>query len=639
MAEYPPLGKSYVSGYANNDRDWPIVSIRKDPRVENYKIPDDLSPHPDSARYPNHVFTGSQPTRSDERVEWVYEILPGPWVPFTRYDDDLGPIQGRRRSVKNEGQIASLGPNLRTTYEARDGSAIVYTEIEESWSAGSAGGGDFPIKDRNIYDERFGAVKETRQLIIADGTESATVEYMAPNIVETSYEAYNEHLSFKIVRTYALSGPVRREDIYDEIRGSVQRVSQLVHDSGNLQGSLVNEGGIITQTVYQPVNTLVVDRIIETYSVNGENLTGGATGQWGVEPSERTLVPSSSEVESGFGIKSSALVPVNKEQSEKRKESYPPDEDGDGIIYTLKGQEQDETSGAIIAVEKSLVDASKVDAGSVAQYLTNLRSQAYTVEVQPVDKWHSITIASKITGAPRNETWTETSQISLPNELLEVGVIWDSKIDSDAGTAGVDNIPAIIAESYSWNVLAEATIIGGVSGRPYTKVRNGYNGPAETTVSRTFFSSAPTQTITVRKFEPAFGYITIFGVNQQRTGTSRVNGVGGTRISSSGSSKFNNDSEMAILDFGPVEHNNPQLQSKGDPATRTDVVSASGGSVPGGGSYPAINLPLTVTGKATLELPPSSTPLTSGQTFIKQVVTRPWRLGWWVREIYTAKVP
>lgn len=78
--EYPPLGKSYVSGYANNDRNYPIVCIRKDPRVENYKIPDNLSPHPDSVRWPNHVFIGTKPTGSDQRVEWVYEIMPGPVI-------------------------------------------------------------------------------------------------------------------------------------------------------------------------------------------------------------------------------------------------------------------------------------------------------------------------------------------------------------------------------------------------------------------------------------------------------------------------------------------------------------------------------------------------------------------------------
>jgi hypothetical protein len=207
--EYPPLGKSYVISYANNDRDYPIIGIRKDPRVDNYKIPNDLSPHPDSVRYPNHVFTGANPTNSDERVLWVYEILPSPWVPFTRYDDDLGPVQGRRRSVKNEGQQASLGSSTKISYEGREGSAIVSNEIEETWSikVDEDGNSLFPVKVRDFYDPSRGAVEESRQLFVPTGEEVATLENINGVITQTSYEPYNEYLSYKVVQTYAVDGP------------------------------------------------------------------------------------------------------------------------------------------------------------------------------------------------------------------------------------------------------------------------------------------------------------------------------------------------------------------------------------------------------------------------------------------------
>jgi hypothetical protein len=207
--EYPPLGKSFVSGYANNDRDYPIISIRKDPRVDNYKIPEDLSPHPDSTRYPNHIFTGARPTNSDERVQWDYEILPAPWVPFTRYDDDLGPIQGRRRAVKNEGQRASLATDKKVTYEGRDGSAIVSLEIEETWSTKTDEDGNslFPIKTRDFYDASRGAVQEIRQIVVPTGEEEGSIENINGTITQTSYEPYNEFLLVKIVQTYSVSGP------------------------------------------------------------------------------------------------------------------------------------------------------------------------------------------------------------------------------------------------------------------------------------------------------------------------------------------------------------------------------------------------------------------------------------------------
>jgi hypothetical protein len=245
--EYPPLGKSFVSGYANSDRNYPIISIRKDPRVDNYKIPEDLSPHPDSTRYPNHVFTGSRPTNSDERVQWDYEILPGPWVPFTRYDDNLGPIQGRRRSVKNEGQAASLGPDKRVTYEAREGSAIVYTEIEESWSVKTDKDGNslFPIQTRDFYDSSRGPVQETRQIVVPTGEEEGSLENINGVITQTSYEPYNEFLLIKVVQTYSVDGP--------------KLVGKATNNEGQLTTVTTQRKGVLNYVSPNPTATKAVE--------------------------------------------------------------------------------------------------------------------------------------------------------------------------------------------------------------------------------------------------------------------------------------------------------------------------------------------------------------------------------------------
>ena len=206
--ENPPLNRIYVLGYSANDRNFPIVSLNADPRVAGYKVPEDLSVCPDK-RYPNHVFTGSQPLSGDERVRHVWEILPSPSVPFTRYDDDLGPVQGRRRSVKNEGQVASLTVDKIVTYEAREGSAIVYTELEESWSIATDNDGNsiFPTKIRDFYDASRGAVQESRQIFVPTGEEEGSIENINGVITQTSYEPYNEFLLVKIVQTYFVNGP------------------------------------------------------------------------------------------------------------------------------------------------------------------------------------------------------------------------------------------------------------------------------------------------------------------------------------------------------------------------------------------------------------------------------------------------
>ena len=206
--EYPPLNKIYVFGYSANDRDFPILSATADPRVAGYQVPKDLSACPDK-RYPNHVFTGAQPISGDQRVRHVWEILPSPYVPFTRYDDDLGPVQGRRRSVKNEGQVATRQADKQVTYDAREGSAIVYTELEETWSIATDDDGNslFPIRDRDFYDPSRGPVQERRQILVPTGEEEASLENVNGVITQTSYEPYNDFLSVKVVQTYKVAGP------------------------------------------------------------------------------------------------------------------------------------------------------------------------------------------------------------------------------------------------------------------------------------------------------------------------------------------------------------------------------------------------------------------------------------------------
>lgn len=78
-------------------------------------------------------------------VRRIYETLPGPWLPFTRYDDQLGPIQGQRRAVVNTDQVSSLSSTTKITYEARDGSSYVSWEIYEIFGAGVSGFSAYPV--------------------------------------------------------------------------------------------------------------------------------------------------------------------------------------------------------------------------------------------------------------------------------------------------------------------------------------------------------------------------------------------------------------------------------------------------------------------------------------------------------------
>jgi hypothetical protein len=134
----------------------------------------------------------------------VYETLPGPYIPFTHYDQNLGPIQGRRRAVLNTGQVTTLGATSKKTYEGRDGSSIVSWEIEENWSdgTGSAGNPAYPIQTSTDF-EKDGIKKVTTRQLTPVG-DIVTSETLSGDTLTREYEeayADNPALAFQVIET------------------------------------------------------------------------------------------------------------------------------------------------------------------------------------------------------------------------------------------------------------------------------------------------------------------------------------------------------------------------------------------------------------------------------------------------------
>jgi hypothetical protein len=77
MADYPPLDKAFVAGYRYDDPAYPLVHIKKDPRITGYKVPSLGSACPDVRQFPNHTFTGTlRSEENDAVVIWTYENIP-----------------------------------------------------------------------------------------------------------------------------------------------------------------------------------------------------------------------------------------------------------------------------------------------------------------------------------------------------------------------------------------------------------------------------------------------------------------------------------------------------------------------------------------------------------------------------------
>lgn len=149
--------------------------------------------------------------KQDVEIYQAYETLPGTWVPFTRYDELLGPIQGRSRSVINSGQAAVLGPTSRTTYQGRNGSSLVLIETQENWTSGGGTIDDppFPIGTSDDYDKPRGPVQVTTQVVAATGSEVGSLVVAGGVATYTHYQELRQYAPFlvlKVVETWAVPG-------------------------------------------------------------------------------------------------------------------------------------------------------------------------------------------------------------------------------------------------------------------------------------------------------------------------------------------------------------------------------------------------------------------------------------------------
>lgn len=142
------------------------------------------------------------------RVLRTYEVLPGPLLPFTRWSDLLGPIQGTRRAVVNTSQAPTLTATAKTTYEARNDSGYVSWQLIETSSNGTGGAGNpaYPIFTEDIHDNDKGEVQRVTQVVVATGSEVSSSTIVGGVVTHIDYlkidgDAF--HL-IKLIETWAV---------------------------------------------------------------------------------------------------------------------------------------------------------------------------------------------------------------------------------------------------------------------------------------------------------------------------------------------------------------------------------------------------------------------------------------------------
>lgn len=572
-------------------------------------IPEYGTPHPDSDKWPHHklCFVREEPQAQRENVfRWFYVA--------DRENQDLYNFESTRQSVGGrEFQMVTRSyvtprskflphkpdfqeemPNVPT--DQFDGIDYVYFSKEQS---------------------RIGD-KELDSLYVAE-----TYVYVDKTMVGALTE---------ITRS-------RPDMIPERFRWLIPKYRQTTIEAGQVTTNPTLESDDISVTENQINPDIKLVTRTKDKDVDGNTPTcidGTRTDTWGINTTEECLVPAGTVSDSGYGVKQSTSERISETLNLKQTERYPEDEDGNGITYTLQELKFDDESNASWLVEKSLVDASRaLDIAAAAATPDN------SVELQAIDKWHSIMIVSQIRIDPEDQEWEEVGSISLPNKLEEVGVIWDADQQVSNDASGVDNIDVIEANDLQWRVSASASASAAISGGPYTKVVSGYRGPAVVRVTRTYHQGAPpaSTTFDLPDFRPVHGSLIITGSSYSATRQAFKGGVGRTNLSSGGGSRDHIDNKLMIHNFGPVVWDTIEVQDYGDDKTVVVSSIATGGSTPSGGLYPAASVEVTLSGGATLKLPESSAPLQSGDEYTLDVRVRPWRNGWWVREVYTAVVP
>lgn len=122
----PVPGKSVVLGYDADDKSYPVIGIRRDPNAGlGMTPPNMLSAHPDSAKYPNHIFTGVVVEEPDLKSFWQYRIIPGPQVvSFDRDDEAQATVTITKQVVLKPADAAAVtalnSPGTEVKYFAQN---------------------------------------------------------------------------------------------------------------------------------------------------------------------------------------------------------------------------------------------------------------------------------------------------------------------------------------------------------------------------------------------------------------------------------------------------------------------------------------------------------------------------------------
>ena len=545
-----------------------------------------------------------------------------------RGNADLIPAKFRAAQV-TEATDDIVAPS--TSPEVPDGT-IVESQVQQTSATKakkvtvSLTGSVSPLSGKRYTPQ--GQVANVSETLISTGGSDDTITPSATTI-EASIEALGNGKSVKTVAEVSSvfgeqTFSTERPDVTPEkFRALVPAVIESVVAAGTAATPTLGSGDL-SKTEEQITVHKKRTRSTKRTLTSSASLVGHQTGIWGVEPVTETLEPDGGDVLGAAGKKEERLERLGNGHSVRRQVNF-----GTGV--TLKEIRTDEQTGIRLLLEKTLVPA-----GTVPPPNSLVTKTFY--EVQPIDAWNSIQIKTTvdISSLPAPETFHTTSRFTFPDVLEEVGVVWQTSSQTATSSTGV-NSPNSVGDSDSWRVDAEAQADAKGGGVVYTKIRRGYSGPVRAQVTRTYSTTAPTTSPAITLITPVIGTVTITGKNVGGRGRSTLSGNGKRAAQSGSGTSTDVTIHGSRTQIGPFVHSGPSLVG----GTFTEVspsANASTGTVPAGNA-PAASATASATATATLHLPSSTTPPTSGSSYVADATVEKWRFGIWVTTTTTIYHP
>lgn len=449
----------------------------------------------------------------------IYETLPGAVIPFTRWDNALGPIQGTRRAIIWANQVATVSATGKTTYQARQDSSYVAWELIETNSDGTGSDGNptFPLYTEQIHNQQNEPGTRATQTVVATG-QTGNTAVVGGNIVTTDYLtiAGNPFLLSKVVETFPIFPGNTYEDASPAYPSEyvTDEATTAVTSAGNASAPTAPTGGRASE---QQVDKLE-KRVTTTTPTLSKTVVEKDTN------AAKQLVTRTKVADGSVGSPSAtATVKLNRTaggRAEAVTESV--DTLFDAHSYTVEKPDpvpEEFRAGIPTETETTRSAATSVSLPSLTSHqlrVTTAREDSFTIRTDTTSRDNGT--LPVLAGQEYNRELDVAIPFTEEVAAASSGAKTDSQPLSDSlsrnktydpsAISGIANVWYGVVEHSFPDELLSAVVAAGGTGQinVEVKVTDGYSGPCDARFTETFVAGPPGSAAGITPFFPQSFY-------------------------------------------------------------------------------------------------------------------------------------